>query len=260
MLKEKVALVTGGSRGIGRACALLFAKEGAKVLINYTRAKDKALEVVDKIQDEGGEAFVYKADVSDSSQVDNMAKKTLETFGSIDILVNNAGIAHRGGHLNDINLDDFESIMSVNVKGILNCCRAVFPSMKNKWGGSIVNIASVAGLGTARRPVNMLYSSTKGAVIILTKNLAMDLGSYGIRVNAVAPGLIKTDMALRGKPIEVQKERLDYYRNHAVLKRLGEPIEVAQAVVFLASDKASFITGQTLTVDGGRFDFITHSL
>jgi 3-oxoacyl-[acyl-carrier protein] reductase len=260
MFKDKTAIVTGASRGIGRACALLLAREGAKVLVNYRQSKDKASEVVEKIIEDGGEAFIYRADVSNEKKVNAMAKNALDRFGSIDVLVNNAGIAHSGGHLREINLDDFEPLMSVNVKGIISCCKAVAPSMKKKGTGSIVNIASVAGLGTARRPVNMLYSSTKAAVIVLTKNLAMDLGPYGIRVNAVAPGLIVTDMALRGKPLEDQKERLDYYREHSVLNRLGEPNEIAEAVTFLASNKASFITGQTLTVDGGRFDFLTHSL
>jgi 3-oxoacyl-[acyl-carrier protein] reductase len=260
MFKEKVAIVTGDSRGIGRATSLLLAREGAKVLINYHRSKDMANEVVEKIFDDGGEAYAFKADVSDKDSVDKMVQKTLQRFGSIDILVNNAGILKGGGHIDELDLDAFDLMMSVNVKGIINCCKAATPLMKEQGAGNIVNITSVAGLGTASRPGNMLYSSTKAAVIVLTKNLAMNLGPFGIRVNAVAPGLIKTDMALRGKPLEEQKNRLDYYRDHSILNRLGEPQEIAEAVAFLASEKASFITGQTLTVDGGRFDFLSHSL
>ena len=122
-----------------------------------------------------------------------------------------------------------------------------------------MNIASVAGIGTASRPGNMLYSSTKAAVIVITKSMALDLGKYGINVNAIAPGLIKTDMGLHNKPISEQQERVNYYREHTILGRLGKPEEIAEAVTFLSSDRASFVTGQTLTVDGGRIDYITHS-
>jgi 3-oxoacyl-[acyl-carrier protein] reductase len=260
MLKGKVAIVTGASRGIGRACARVLAREGVRVVVNYHRSRDMADEAVEEIKKGGGEAYAFQADVSDEGAVKDMVNTALERLGSIDVLVNNAGILLDGGHLNELDLDAFDPTMSVNVKGVLNCCRAVAPFMKEQGKGSIVNIASVAGLGTASRPGNMLYSSTKAAVIIITKNMAMELGPHGIRVNAVAPGLIKTDMGLKGKPAEQQKERLDYYRSHTMLSRIGEPREIAEAVTFLASDRASFVTGQTLTVDGGRFDFLSHSL
>ena len=260
MLKGKVAVVTGASRGIGNACARVLAREGSRVVVNYHRSKDMADGVVEEISEAGGEAYAHQADVSDEDAVKEMVNEALERFGSIDTLVNNAGVLLDGGHLEELDLDTFDPTMSVNVKGVLNCCRAVAPTMRRQEEGSIVNIASVAGLGTASRPGNMLYSSTKAAVIVITKNMAMELGPHGIRVNAVAPGLIKTDMGLKGKPAEEQKERLDYYRSHTMMNRLGEPREIAEAVAFLASDRASFVTGQTLTADGGRFDFLSHSL
>jgi len=253
-------MVTGASKGIGRACALAMAANGAKVIVNYNSSKDEASEVVKRIYEGGGEAFLYKADVRDAGKIEEMVGRAKERFGSLDILVNNAGVLLDGGPLASINVDAFAPVWNVNVTGILNCCRAAAPVMKEGGKGSIVNIASVAGIGTASRPGNILYSSTKAAVIILTKNLALDLGSFGVRVNAVAPGLIRTDMGLQGKPADEQDERLAYYKDHSILGRIGEPEEIAEAVAFLASDKASFITGQTLTVDGGRIDFLSHSI
>jgi 3-oxoacyl-[acyl-carrier protein] reductase len=236
-----------------------MAANHAKVMVNYSTSREEANRVVKTIYDAGGEAYLYQADVRDAAAVEKMARRTRERFGSLDILVNNAGVLLGGGPLASIDMDALAPMWQVNVAGILNCCRAASRIMAENHKGSIVNIASVAGIGTASRPGNMLYNSTKAAVIVLTKNLALDLGGLGIRVNAVAPGLIRTEMGLQGKPAEEQRERLTYYEDHSVLGRIGEPEEVAEAVLFLASDRASFITGQTLTVDGGRVDFLSHS-
>lgn len=150
-----------------------------------------------------------------------------------------------------------DPIWRVNVKGVINCTRAVMPHMMKKRYGKIVNSASVAGIGTALLPGNMLYAATKGAVIILTKRLALELGQYGINVNAIAPGVIRTDMT-RGATEQIQ--RLNYFKERTILGRVGEPEEVANVALFLVSDESSFITGQIITIDGGRIDFITHSL
>jgi 3-oxoacyl-[acyl-carrier protein] reductase len=259
MLKDRVAVITGASRGIGRACALVMAREGAKIIVNYNSSKEKAENVVDQIRENFGEAFSYQADVSDPEQSKNIIEEANKKFGSVDILVNNAGVLLGGGQLEELNLDNLKKLWDVNVKGVLNCSQAVAPLMKEQGYGRIVNIASVAGIGTASKPGNMLYSSTKAAVIVITKNMALELGSHGISVNAVAPGLIKTDMGLHEKPINEQEKRIKYYRDHTILRRLGKPEEIAEVVAFLASDRASFIIGQTVTVDGGRIDYITHS-
>ncbi len=259
LLEDKVALITGASRGIGRAIALTFAREGAKVVVNYHRSKSMAEEIVEEIRKEGRIAVAIQANVGDRDAVKKMIDKSLREFGRVDILINNAGVLMRDGSLLDFNDDEFNSMWQVNVKGILHCSRAIVPHMMEKQYGKIVNITSIAGLGTSRLPGNMLYGSTKAAVVILTKRLALELGQYGINVNAIAPGLIRTDMGIGGRNIVEQVEFLKYFEEKSILRRIGEPEEVANAALFLASDKASFITGQVLTVDGGRIDFISHS-
>jgi 3-oxoacyl-[acyl-carrier protein] reductase len=188
-----------------------------------------------------------------------MVKETMSEFGSIDILVNNAGVAMGGGLLQDFAETDFNFMWGVNVKGVINCTQAVAPYMKERKYGKIVNISSIAGIGTALFPGNMLYASTKAAVNILTKRFALELGQYGINVNAIAPGSIMTDMALGNRTKEEQKKRIKYFEKHSILKRLGEPIEIANVTLFLVSNESSFMTAQVLTVDGGRIDFLTHS-
>jgi 3-oxoacyl-[acyl-carrier protein] reductase len=259
-LEGRVAVVTGASRGIGRATALTFAHEGAKAVVNYRREQSKAEGVVEKINEMGGEAFAFKADVSDPVAVEKMIDETMDRFAGVDILVNNAGIYMGQGSLLEFDMEDFDPMWDVNVKGVLNCTRAIASHMMNKRYGKVVNISSVAGLGTASYPGNMLYSSTKAAVIVLTKRLALELGQYGININAIAPGLILTDMAAEVRsPNENTKEFLRSRREKRMLRRLGRPDDVANVALFLASDESSFITGQVISVDGGLLNFITHS-
>lgn len=259
-LEGRVAIVTGASRGIGRATAMAFAREGAKVVVNFHRERSKAEEVVEEIEKLGGATLAVQADVGDRGAVERMVEEALREFGAVDVLVNNAGVAMGGGSLLEFNEEEYDPLWRVNVKGVLHCTRAIAPHMMEKRYGKVVNIASVAGLGTALLPGNMLYASTKAAVIILTKRLALELGQHGINVNAVAPGLIRTDMGLGSRPPAEQARRIQYFTEKSMLRRIGEPEDVANVALFLASDEASFITGQVITVDGGRIDFITHSL
>lgn len=260
LMKDKVAIVTGASRGIGRATALLFAREGAKIIVNYNKAESQAQEVVEHIQQEGGSAIAVQADIGNRDAVNRMVEEALREFGSLSILVNNAGVGLGGGPLLEFDEEKYDAMWQVNVKGILYCTHAVAPHMMKQQYGKIVNIGSVAGLGTALLPGNMLYASTKAAVAILTKRLALELGQYGINVNCIAPGLIRTDMSLGKRSPAEQKERMKYFEDKSMLKQIGNPDDIAHATVFLASDKAKFITGQVLTIDGGRIDFLTHSL
>jgi len=257
-LESKAAIVTGASRGIGRAIAVRLAREGAAVAVNYLRRSSAAEEVVAEIRGLGGEAAAIQADVADREAASRLAAETLERFGRIDILINNAGVMYRSDILN-FNTDEFQQMRATNVGGVVHSVAAVLPAMKARKSGSIVNLTSIAALGTAMQGTTF-YAATKAAVSILTKRFALELGSFGINVNAVAPGFILTDMVAVGRTEEELRKTVESMGTRTMLGRVGNPEDIASAVAFLASPDAAFITGQILTVDGGRTDFLTHSL
>lgn len=242
-LTGKSAIVTGASRGIGRAIAIELAKEGAKVAVNYAGSEDKAAETVRLIEAEGGEAFAIRASVSQQEDVKHLVDETIERFGSMDILVNNAGIT-KDNLLMRMKEDEWDDVLSTNLKGVFLCTKAVARPMMKQRSGSIVNLASVVGVAGNAGQAN--YVAAKAGVIGLTKTAAKELSARGIRVNAVAPGFITTDMTDK-LPEEVKEGMLA----GIPLGKLGDPEQVARAVVFLVSDDAAYITGQTLHVDGG---------
>jgi 3-oxoacyl-[acyl-carrier protein] reductase len=248
-LEGKVALVTGGSRGIGRAICHRFAREGAAVIVNYTAAADAAAAVVSAIESKGGKALAIRADVSDKHQVNEMVSRIASGFGRVDILINNAGILKRGTVL-DLNEAELDRMIEVNLKGSIYCVQAVAPLMIRHRYGKIVNLSSLAGLGTAVGETTP-YALTKAAVISLTKRMALELGAHGINVNAIAPGFVQTEM-LEGVNTGPAAQK-------AILGRVGVPDDIANAALFLAGDESSFITAQVLTIDGGRMDFLTAS-
>jgi 3-oxoacyl-[acyl-carrier protein] reductase len=255
-LANKVALVTGGSRGIGRAICEVFAREGASVLVNYTDNTAKAEGVAAAITRMGGQAVALRADVASKSSVDAMVAAAIERFGTVDILVNNAGILRWGTAL-DMHEEDFDRMIAVNVKGMLHCAQAVAPGMIELGYGKIINLTSIAGLGTAVVK-STPYAMTKAAVIALTKRLAFELGPDGINVNAIAPGFVRTEM-LNLSDDDDDPARIAALNSKAILNRIGTAEDIANAALFLASDESAFMTAQVLTVDGGRTDFMTHS-
>ncbi|MEM7715849.1 MAG: 3-oxoacyl-[acyl-carrier-protein] reductase [Cyanobacteria bacterium P01_A01_bin.68] len=240
-LREQVAVVTGASRGIGRAIAQEFAKLGATVVVNYASSSKAAEELVSDITAAGGNAIALQADVSKEEQVDNLVKTVLEKFNKIDILVNNAGIT-RDTLLLRMKPEDWQAVINLNLTGVYLCTRAVSKGMLKKRSGRIINIASVAG--QMGNPGQANYSAAKAGVIGLTKTLAKEFASRGITVNAVSPGFIDTDMTS-----EIQSEEI---LKAIPLGRYGKPEEIAGMVRFLAADNAAaYITGQTFNVDGG---------
>ncbi|MCL4426226.1 MAG: 3-oxoacyl-[acyl-carrier-protein] reductase [Firmicutes bacterium] len=243
LLDGRVALVTGASRGIGRAIALALAQEGAVVAVNYAAQAQAAQAVVQAIEERGGQAVALPADVSDARQVEAMVKETLDRFGRIDILVNNAGVT-RDGLIMRMKDSDWEQVISTNLRGAFLCARAVARPMLKQRGGRIINISSVVGLTGNVGQVN--YASAKAGLIGLTKSLARELASRQITVNAIAPGFIETDMTR-----ELSEETRQAMQKGIPLGRAGQPEDVAKAVVFLASAMADYITGQVLAVDGG---------
>lgn len=241
MLKDKIALVTGGSRGIGRAICVELAKNGANVVINYAGNEQKALETQSLCQEYGVKTLVFKADVSNAAEVEAMTKATTEAFGRVDILVNNAGIT-KDNLLLRMTEQDFTDVIDINLKGSFLCMKQVYRIMMKQKYGRIINISSVSGVSGNIGQMN--YSASKAGVIGMTKSLARELASRNVTVNAVAPGFIKTDMTG-----DFSEEFVQNIKNQIPLSKLGEALDVAQAVVFFASSK--YITGQVLNVDGG---------
>ncbi|MBT2725954.1 3-oxoacyl-[acyl-carrier-protein] reductase [Bacillus sp. ISL-75] len=242
-LEGKAALVTGASRGIGREIALELARQGANVAVNFSGSEAKANEVVDEIKALGREAFAVKCDVSNSGEVAEMVKGTIDRFGKLDILVNNAGIT-RDNLLMRMKEEEWDDVININLKGVFLCTKAVTRQMMKQRVGRIINIASIVGV--SGNPGQANYVAAKAGVIGLTKTTAKELASRNITVNAIAPGFITTDMTDK-LPEEVKTEMLKLIP----LARLGEPKDIAKITAFLASDDSAYITGQTLHIDGG---------
>jgi 3-oxoacyl-[acyl-carrier protein] reductase len=251
-LTGKIALVTGASRGLGRAIALRLAQEGAAVGVNYRERAAEAEAVAQEIRSKGGKAIALQAHVADAAQVRSMVERICKELGPVDILINNAGVLRRGD-LGDFEWSEMEGMRSTNVDGLVNVTRAVVDGMKQRKFGRIVNLTSVAAFGTAMAGTTF-YAATKAAVSVITRRFAMDLGPHGVTVNAVAPGFILTDMARAGRGAE----EIAKVAEKAMMKRVGQPEDIAHAVAFLCALESSFITGQILTVDGGRMDYIGH--
>lgn len=243
LLKDKIALVTGASRGIGRAIALKFAQNGAHVVINYSSSQAQAQNLKEEIESFGVRALVVKCDVSSSEEVNAMFSQIEKGFGRLDILVNNAGIT-KDGLILRMNEEDFDKVVAINLKGAFLCSKAASKIMVKQREGSIINISSVVGITGNIGQAN--YAASKAGVIGLTKSLAKELASRNIRVNAIAPGFIKTDMT------EVLSDKVKEAMLSSIpLGRFGEADEVANVALFLASNLSSYITGQVIVVDGG---------
>lgn len=243
MLKGKNVLVTGASRGIGRAIALELGRNGANVAVNYAGSKEKAEGVVNELKEMDVQAFAIQADVSSEADVKGMVKEVISQFGSLDILVNNAGIT-RDNLLMRMKEEEFDQVINTNLKGVFLCTKAVTRQMMKQKSGKIINVASIVGV--SGNPGQANYVAAKAGVIGLTKTTAKELASRNILVNAVAPGFIATDMTE-----ELTEEQKEAMLKLIPLERLGQPEDVAKVVRFLASDDASYITGQTIHIDGG---------
>ncbi len=242
-LKDRVAIVTGGTKGIGKTICLLFAKEGATVIANFSKDVNAAEDLMKEAKSKGLKMRLFKADVTQFDQVKEMVEETYAQYGRIDIFINNAGLV-RDNFLMLMNNDDWDALIKTNLNSLFYCCKAVIRKMIPERKGKIINISSISGiLGT---PGQTNYATTKGGVISFTKSLARELGPFNIHVNAVAPGLIESDMVSK-----MSKEKVEAIIKSSSLGRIGKPEEVAQVVLFLASEHSDYITGQTIVVDGG---------
>jgi 3-oxoacyl-[acyl-carrier protein] reductase len=242
-LKGKTAVVTGGSRGIGKSIALELASKGANVVVNYTKNIESAEAVVGEIKAMGVSGMAIKADVSNNAEVENLVNEVLNTFGSIDILVNNAGIT-RDNLIIRMTEKDFDDVINTNLKGAFICTKAVSKVMIKQKAGKIINISSVVGIIGNAGQSN--YAAAKAGLIGFTKSMAKELAKRGINVNAVAPGFIETDMTSK-LPEKVKEE----FINNIPLTRIGKPQDIAKTVLFLASEYSDYITGQVINIDGG---------
>lgn len=241
-VKDKVVIITGSGGGIGKETALLFAKEGAKVVVADVNEEGGA-ETVENIKKEGGEAFFAKLDVSSRDQIKQVVKNTIEKYGKIDVLINNAGII-QDALVVKMTEEQWDKVVNINLKGPFNCIQAVVEQMINQGSGVIINISSIVALYGNVGQTN--YAATKAGLIGMTKTLAKELGKKGIRVNAVAPGFIYTPMTAT-----VPEKILEMMKEKTPLRRLGKPEDVANTLLFLSSDEASFINGAVISVDGG---------
>lgn len=244
-LKDKTALVTGSSRGVGRAVALGFAKEGANVVVNYTSNEKAANEVVEAIQSMGSKAVAVKADVAQKSDAETLVKTGIETFGRLDILVNNAGFT-RPAMMIKMAEEQWDAVVDIHLKGAFLCSQAAALQMKEQNSGKIINVTSVAGLVGTVGQIN--YSAAKGGILSMTKSIARELARYSVCANVISLGIVATDMTEKIRSDEKLKE---IYMNRILLKRFAEPDDISPAFVFLASDESNYITGQLLCVDGG---------
>lgn len=243
MTSSKVMLITGASRGIGAATAILAAKNGYNVVINYNNSYDSALDIQNKIASVGGKSMIVKADVSDSNQVSTMLEVVHNELGSVDVLVNNAGVASFS-LFTDISEEEWARVFNINVKGAFLVSKSVIPDMVHKKQGKIINVSSIWGITGSSCEV--LYSATKAALIGMTKALAKELGPSGINVNCVAPGVIDTDMNAM-----LSSDDINSLIDETPLSRIGKPEDIAETILFLASEKSNFITGQVLSPNGG---------
>ncbi len=244
-LRNKIALVTGSSRGVGRAVALGFAKEGAKLVVNYTSNETAAKEVVDEIQSLGSEAIAFKADVAQKTEAEGLVGAAVETFGKIDILVNNAGFT-RPALMIKMTEDQWDQVVDIHLKGAFLCSQAAGLRMKEQNSGKIINVMSVAGLVGTVGQIN--YSAAKGGILSMTKSIARELARYNVCCNVISLGIVATDMT---EKIRTDEKLKDIYMNRILLKRFAEPDDISPAFAFLASDESNYITGQLLCVDGG---------
>lgn len=245
-LKDKVAIVTGSSRGIGRAIAEVFAKAGAKVVVS-SRTAEACEPVAEAIRAAGGEALVVPCHIGKKDQLQNLVDKTIEAYGKIDVLICNAAINPVYGSMSELTDEAFDKIMGTNVRSTWQLCEMVLPGMAENGGGSIVLLSSIAGIrGNA---VIGAYGMSKAAEAAMARNLAVEWGPKNIRVNALAPGLVKTDFA---KALVEDPERLARAENQTPLRRIGEPVDIAGTALFLATDASAYVTGQTIIADGGE--------
>ncbi|HOP48644.1 MAG TPA: glucose 1-dehydrogenase [Desulfobacteraceae bacterium] len=244
-LKDKTALVTGSSRGVGRAVALGYAKEGANLIVNYTSNEKAANEVVDLIQSMGSKAVAVKADVALKKDAEKLVDAAIDNFGKIDILVNNAGFTRPALMLN-MTEDQWDQVVDIHMKGAFLCSQAAAIKMKEQKSGKIINVTSVAGLVGTVGQIN--YSAAKGGLLSMTKSIARELARYNICANVISLGIVATDMT---EKIRTDEKLQEIYMNRILLKRFAEPEDISPAFVFFGSDDSNYITGQLLCVDGG---------